>query len=93
MPLLNEKYLGFDEEDVILIKKMIAKFHELHRGSGMPEYSPHYVGYLPVFAIALLASQVAIDRLTKKLICLTRVMVLFTFVLAVLIFVLVIKNL
>lgn len=92
MPLLDKKYLVFDEEDVKLMKEMMLKFHEFHRGAGMPDYSTNYVGYLPVFTIALLASQESIERLTKKLVQLTGVMAIFTLVLIVLTFVLLFKG-
>lgn len=84
MPLLSKKYLGFDEEDVKLMKDMMKKFHEMHYGTGMPDYSDTYAAYLPVFAIALLAAQNAVDRLTKKLVRLTWGLVLLTIVLTVL---------
>ena len=48
------------------MQKMLEKFHEMHKGTGMPDYATNYVGYLPVFAIVLLASQESLDKLTKK---------------------------
>ena len=84
MPLLNKKYLGFDEEDVQLMQDMMKKFHELHCGTGMPDFSNIYTAYLPVFAIALLAAQNTVDRLTKELVWLTRVLVFLTVVLTIL---------
>jgi len=84
MPLLSKDYLDFDKEDVQLMQDMMKKFHEMHRGTGMPDYSNVYTAYLPVFAIALLAAQNTVDRLTKELVWLTRGLVLLTVVLAVL---------
>jgi len=71
MSILNNKYAKFDSEDVRLMQKMMREFSEMHKGTGMPDYSNAYVGYLPVFAIALLASQDSVERLTKKLVVLT----------------------
>ena len=84
MPLLSKDYLGFDKEDVQLMQDMMKKFHEMHRGTGMPDYSSVYTAYLPVFAIALLAAQNTVDRLTKELVWLTRGLVFLTVVLIVL---------
>ncbi len=81
MPLLNKNYLRFDKEDVKLMQTMMKQFNDLHQGTGMPDYSDSYVGYLPVLTIALLASQESIDKLTKELVWLTRVIAFFTVVL------------
>jgi len=81
MPILNKRYLCFDNEDVKLMQEMMKKFHELHQGTGMPDYSNIYSGYLPVFAIALLVSQEAISRLTNKLVWFTIVLAVLTAVL------------
>jgi hypothetical protein len=71
---------------------MMKKFHDLHQGTGMPDYSNIYVAYLPVFAIALLASQESVEKLTKKLVRLTYVIAFFTVVLAFLTLVLLFKS-
>jgi hypothetical protein len=84
MPLLSKKYLGFDKDDVRLMQTMMKQFHDMHSGTGMPDYSSMYAGYLPGFAIALLASQESVERLTKKLVCLTWVVVFLTVALALL---------
>jgi len=44
------------------------------KGSGLPDYSPGYVAYFPVLALAFLKSQQAIARLTWALIGLTVVL-------------------
>jgi hypothetical protein len=88
MSLLDKKYLSFDEGDVKLMQDMMKKFYEFHKNSEMPDYSSSYVGYLPVFTIALLSSQDSIDRLTKELVWLSRLMAFLTFVLVLLTFVL-----
>jgi hypothetical protein len=82
MPLLQKDYLRFDEGDVKLMQDMMKRFHEMHQGTGMPDYSSVYVGYLPVFAIALLASQEFVEKLTQKLVWLTWILVLLTIVVA-----------
>ncbi len=74
------------------MQTMMKQFDDLHAGTGMPDYSNVYVGYLPVFAIALLSSQESVDRLTKELVWLTRVIVLFTIVLTALTLVLLFKT-
>jgi len=81
MPLLSKKYLKFDKDDVELMHSMLKQFHDMHRGTGMPDYAGEYAAYLPVFAIALLASQESVETLTKKLVWLTRTIALFTVVL------------
>ncbi len=85
MPLLkmNKSYLGFDEADVELMQKMLARFHEFHRNVGMPD-DVDYSSYLPVFAIALLASQESMDRLTRQLVWLTAVITALTVVIVIL---------
>ena len=92
MPLISKRYLNFDESDVHLMKEMLDKFHELHKGAAVPDYSNNYVSYLPVFSIALLASQEVMERLTRKLIWLTVVIAVLTLVLAALTIVLVVKS-
>lgn len=81
MLLVSKKYLNFDSKDVQLMKDMMKKFHELHRGTGMPDFSINYAGYLPVFALSLLAAQNTIDKLTKGLFSLTFVLTILTCVL------------
>ncbi len=93
MPLLSKNYLRFDKEDVELMKTMMKQFDDFHQGAGMPDYSNNYVGYLPIFAIALLSSQESVDKLTKELVWLTRVIAVFTVVLTVLTLVLLFKTL
>jgi len=92
MPLLSKNYLRFDKEDVKLMQTMMKQFNDLHQGTGMPDYSDMYVGYLPVFAIALMASQESVDKLTKELVWLTRAIAFFTVVLTVLTLVLLFKT-
>lgn len=91
MSLINKEYLNFDNEDVRLMKDMMKKFHEMHSGTGMPDFSINYAGYLPVFALSLLAAQNTIDKLTKKLVWLTGGLFFLTFVLMVLTCVLIFK--
>jgi hypothetical protein len=83
MPFLNKRYQRFDKDDVRLMIDMMKKFHELHGETGMPDYSNTYVAYLPVFAIALLASQESVERLTKVLIAFTVVISVLTLILAI----------
>ena len=84
MVLLNKDYLRFTEDDVQLMQNMMKKFHEFHKNVGMPDFSSSYVGYLPVFAIALLASQESVDKLTKKLVRLTWAIIILTVFIAAL---------
>ena len=91
MPLLSKDYLRFDKEDVKLMQDMMKQFYDFHEGAEMPDFSDAYVGYLPVFAIALLASQQSVDKLTKELIWLTRLIAVFTIVLAILTLILLFK--
>lgn len=106
MPLLSKKYLDFDEEDVKLMKTMMKRFFDFHQGAEMPDYATHYVAYLPVFAIALLASQEtvkklsekllasqeSVEKLSKQLLVLTYVIAGFTVILAVLTLILLLKT-
>jgi len=84
MALLGTNYLRFGEDDVQMMKNMMKRFHEFHKGSGMPDFSQNYVAYLPVFAIALLASQESVDKLSRKLLGLTWVIAGLTAVLTIL---------
>ena len=84
MALLGTNYSRFDEGDVQMMKNMMKRFHELHKGSGMPDFSQNYVAYLPIFAIALLASQEAVDKLSRKLRGLTWIIAGLTVLLAIL---------
>lgn len=84
MGLIGKRCLEFNEDDVQLMKEMMRKFHELHKGAGMPDYSGIYVGYLPVFTIALLASQESVNRLSNKLLKLTWVIASLTVLLTAL---------
>ncbi len=61
----------FDEKDVKRLDEMLSKFAAYKKGSGLPDYSPNYVAYFPVAALALLKSQRSITRLTKALVGLT----------------------
>ncbi len=54
MSLLKREYLNFDKDDVKLLQNMMKKFYETHQGAGMPDYSPNFIGYLPVATITLL---------------------------------------
>jgi hypothetical protein len=91
MPILSKKYLRFDEGDVELMKAMMKKFNEFHSALGAPDFSFDYSPYLPVFVIALLSSEESLDKLTKELVWLTRVIALFSIALAVLTLVLLVK--
>ena len=91
MSILNQNILRFTEEDVKLMKEMMKKFYEFHHGAEMPDWSTNYSGYLPVFAIALLAAQESMDKLTNKLIRLTWVISFLTLLLVILTAVLLIK--
>ena len=106
MPLLSKKYLDFDEEDVKLMQTMMKQFYQFHKGTETPDFANNYVGYLPIFAVALLASQEAVEnlsekllasqysveKLSKKLLALTVVIAVFTIVLAVLTLILLFKT-
>ena len=61
MGLLNEKLSQFSQDDVALMDEMLKRFHELRGAAGFPDFSNLYVAYLPVFAIAMLASQQAAE--------------------------------
>jgi len=78
MALLNNKYMQFDENDFQIMENMLKKFRGFRTEAGRPENAPNYVEYLPVFAIALLASQEAVDKLTKRLLCLTWIIAILT---------------
>jgi hypothetical protein len=91
MSILDKKLLLFTEEDVRLMKEMMKKFYEYHHGAEMPDWSSNYAGYIPVFAIALLTTQVSMDKLTTKLIKLTWVIAALTSILVLLTIILLIK--
>lgn len=92
MSLLNKEYLAFDEEDVELLKQMMSKFHRMHIGTGMPDFSQSYVGYLPVFIISLLHAQQGVDRLTKRLLAVTWVLTILTVFICLLTVVLIFRT-
>ena len=92
MSLLSRGYLAFDEDDVSLLKEMMAKFHRMHTTTGMPDFSQTYVGYLPVFIISLLHAQEGVDKLTKRLLRVTWVLTALTIVICFLTIVLIVRS-
>ena len=80
--MLGKELLEFSKEDVRLMQQMLARFHEFHEGTGLPDWSESYAAYLPVFAISMLASQKRMEKLTRVLIGLTLVLLVLTIVLA-----------
>lgn len=80
MSILSKKLTQFDEEDVKLLGEMLSKFDTLkrERGGDLPDYSPDYVAYFPVLALALLKSQKTIQTLTWVLVALTAVLAILT---------------
>ena len=64
MGIIDKKPSLFDKEDVQLLDSMLEKFHDLKGTTGLPDYSPGYVAYLPVLILALLSSQKKLERLT-----------------------------
>ena len=48
--------------------------YKKQRPSGLPDYSPGFVAYTPVMSFALLKSQAAVEKLTRRLIILTYVL-------------------
>ena len=93
MALLRSKnYLRFDKDDVKLMQTMLKQFHEFHKGTGVPDYAINYAAYLPVFAIALLASQETVEKLTKKLVWLTWAIAFITIVIVALTLVLAFRR-
>ncbi len=91
MGLISERYIHFDERDVELLRRMLGKFYELHKGAEIPDYASNYVAYIPVFTIALLAAQETTERLSRILVWLTVVVAAFSIVLAGLTLVLVFR--
>ena len=71
MAILSRRATEFGDEDVKLLDEMLKKFYELKGSSGLPDYSPNYVAYTPVLALALLGSQKRLERLTWVLAGLT----------------------
>jgi len=74
MAILGRKVVEFDKADVKLLDEMLKRFYELKGSSGVPDYSPNYVAYLPVLALALLWSNKRLEKLTYTLIGLTVVL-------------------
>lgn len=83
MPILSKRLTQFDKEDVKFLDEMLSKFHILKQemGTGLPDYSPSYIAYFPVLALALLQSQRAVQTLTWVLVDLTAVLAILTGVL------------
>jgi hypothetical protein len=71
MAIISKRSSRFNKEDVRLMDDMLKRFYELKGKSGVPDYSPNYVAYIPVLALALLWSQNRVERLTWVLIGLT----------------------
>ncbi len=84
MSALNKEMLAFDRDDVKTMQQMLKKFDEFHQGTGLPDYSTNHGAYLPVFAIALLISQKAIEKFGSRLDKLTWALVLLTALMAIL---------
>ena len=91
MGILSKNYLRFNKDDVEMMKNMMKQFHEYHEGTGLPDFSKNYVAYLPVFAIALLASQKSVDKLARTLVWLTVVITTLTVMLTAMTLVMVIR--
>lgn len=68
MGIIDKKVSLFDKEDIQFLDSMLKKFHDLKGRTGLPDYSPEYVAYLPVLIFALLSSQKKLERLTWALI-------------------------
>ena len=58
--------------------RVVEEYRVPTKGSGLPDYSPGYVAYFPVLALALLKSQRAIQTLTWVLVGLTAVLAILT---------------
>lgn len=84
MKILETRLLDFDRDDVKMMQAMLKQFNDLHQGTGMPDFSENYGGYLPVLTLALLSSQKSIDKLTQKMLLLTLLIAFFTIVLSAL---------
>ncbi len=80
MPILSKELSRFDKEDIELLDEMLSKFHALKQeiGGDLLDYSPSYVAYFPVLALALLKSQKAVQTLTWVLVGLTAVLAILT---------------
>ena len=80
MSILSKKLTQFDKEDAKLLDEMLSKFQSLKQEtrSGLPDYSPSYVAYFPVLALALLKSQKAVQTLTWVLVGLTAALAILT---------------
>jgi len=78
MGIIDKKVSLFDKEDVQLLDSVLKKFHDLKGATGLPDYSPGYVAYLPVLIFALLLSQKRLERLMFALIVLTVVLAVAT---------------
>jgi len=74
MAILSKKLLNFDKKDVDIMNEMLLKFIEYKKGCGMPDFSTNLIGYFPVLTLALLKSQMAIEKLTLVLLILTVVL-------------------
>jgi len=78
MGIIDKKVRLFDKEGIQFLDSMLKKFHDLKGTTGLPDYSPGYVAYLPVLIFALLLSQKRLERLTWALIVLTVVLAVAT---------------
>lgn len=76
MSILTKALSEFDENDVEALDNALRKFadYKKQRPSGLPDYSPGFVAYTPVMSFALLKSQAAVEKLTRRIIILTYVL-------------------
>jgi hypothetical protein len=76
MSILTKALSEFDENDVEALDNALRKFadYKKQRPSGLPDYSPGFVAYMPVMSFALLKSQAAVEKLTRRIIILSCVL-------------------
>jgi hypothetical protein len=67
----------FNEHDVKAMDEALRKFANYKKDSGLPDYSPGFVAYTPILSFALLKSQAAVEKVTRRLTTLTWVLAVF----------------
>ena len=78
MSKLTKALSEFNKHDVKAMDEALRKFANYKTHSGVPDYTPNFVAYIPVLSFALLKSQAAVEKLTRVLIALTFVLAALT---------------
>lgn len=78
MPVLSKAVLDFDDSDVRMLDKALAKFWQLRGNGDYPDWSPGAHLYAPILSLVLLRSQDRVEQLTRAVVALTVALVILT---------------